>query len=103
MESQVSEDIPDRSMTPYKESDSERSQRNQYVKTEDIVHELDESQFTEFSAHKSDKKHNRAEDEKEVEVESMEDEEQRKAMRQYLGDMSIAANDPFSLENQSIE
>lgn len=43
MESQVSDDIPDRSMTPYKESDSERSQRNQYVKTEDIVHELDES------------------------------------------------------------
>ena len=27
-----------------------------------------------------------------------EDDEQRKAMRQYLGDMSIAAQDPASLE-----
>ena len=53
------------------------------------MHEMeDESQVSEKS---NENVSNRIEAEKDVEVESMEDDEQRKAMQQYLGDMSIAA------------
>ena len=117
MVSQASEDIPDRSMTPYYTSQSPKNSarsplQQKYVKAEDVVHEIEGMEDeSEISSHKSNQNKQEKEvdwgkpeemKEKEVEVESMEDDEQHKAMQQYLGDMSIAGY-PNNLEMQSIE